>query len=155
MRRFFTMPAHLKGQVFNASQLGQALGGASHTTIVRYLDTLVDTMLVRRLTPHLASVGKRLVKSPKVCVRDSGSSHALLGLGPDHDPQGHPVAGASCEGFVVEQAAAALPTDAQMGFYRTAAGAQLDVAGRRRFGCCARRPTASGLRRSFVPRPCR
>ncbi len=127
IRRFFTMLAHLQGQMFNASQLGQALGGASHTTTARYLDTLVDTMLVRRLTPHLANVGKRLVKSPKVYVRDSGLLHALLGLGAVQDLQGHPVAGASWEGFVVEQVAAALPKDAQMGFYRTAVGAELDL----------------------------
>jgi predicted AAA+ superfamily ATPase len=127
MRRFWTMLAHLQGQLFNASQLGQALGGASHTTATRYLDALVDTMMLRRLAPHLANVGKRLVKSPKVYVRDSGLLHALLGLGRVTDLQGHPVAGASWEGFVVEQVAAALPPGTQMGFYRTAAGAELDL----------------------------
>ncbi len=127
LRRFWTMLAHLQGQMFNASQLGVALGGASHTTTARYLDTLVDTMMVRRLQPHLANVGKRLVKSPKVYVRDSGLLHALLGLARLRDLQGHPVAGASWEGFVVEQVAAALPAGAQIGFYRTAAGAELDL----------------------------
>jgi predicted AAA+ superfamily ATPase len=137
MRRFWTMLAHLQGQLFNASQLGQALGGASHTTAARYLDALVDTMMLRRLPPHLANVGKRLVKSPKVYVRDSGLLHALLGLGSVPDLQGHPVAGASWEGFVVEQVAAALPPGAQMGFYRTAAGAELDLVvelGQRKIG---------------------
>jgi uncharacterized protein len=127
LRRFWTMLAHLQGQMFNASQLGLALGGASHSTTARYLDTLVDTMMVRRLEPHLANVGKRLVKSPKVYVRDSGLLHALLGLATVRDLQGHPVAGASWEGFVVEQVAAALPAGAQLGFYRTAAGAELDL----------------------------
>lgn len=127
LRRFWTMLAHLQGQMFNASQLGMALGGASHTTTARYLDTLVDTMMVRRLEPHLTNIGKRLVKSPKVYVRDSGLLHALLGLSTVRDLQGHPVAGASWEGFVIEQVAAALPAGAQIGFYRTAAGAELDL----------------------------
>ncbi len=127
LRRFWTMLAHLHGQLFNASQLGRSLGGASHTTVGRHLDTLVDTLMVRRLEPYLANVGKRLVKSPKVYVRDSGLLHALLGLATVRQLQGHPVAGASWEGFVVEQVAAALPTSRQIGFYRTAAGAELDL----------------------------
>jgi len=127
LRRYWTMLAHLQGQLFNASQLGVALGGASHTTASRYLDVLVDTLMVRRLQPHLANVGKRLVKSPKVYLRDSGLLHALLGLATVRDLQGHPVAGASWEGFVVEQVAAHLPPDAQLGFYRTAAGAEIDL----------------------------
>ena len=127
LRRFWQMLAHLQGQLFNASQLGVSLGGASHTTATRYLDVLVDAMMVRRLQPHLANVGKRLVKSPKVYLRDSGVLHALLGLATVQDLQGHPIAGASWEGFVVEQVAAVLPPDAQLGFYRTAAGAELDL----------------------------
>ena len=127
LRRFWTMLAHLQGQMFNASQLGQALGGASHSTAARYLDALVDTLMVRRLPPHLVDLGKRLVKSPKIYVRDSGLLHALLGLASVRDLHGHPVAGASWEGFVLEQVAAALPADAQLGFYRTAAGTELDL----------------------------
>ena len=113
--------------MFNASQLGQTLGGVSHPTVARYLDTLVDTMMVRRLQPVLPNLGKRLVKSPKVYVRDSGLLHALLGLTDVRDLQGHPVVGASWEGFVVEQVAAALPAGAPLGFYRTTAGAELDL----------------------------
>jgi predicted AAA+ superfamily ATPase len=127
LRRFWTMLAHLQGQLFNASQLGNALGGASHTTVGRYLDTFVDTLMLRRLPPYLANVGKRLVKSPKVYVRDSGLLHALLGLATVRDLQGHPLAGASWEGFVIEQIAAALPQGATLGFYRTAAGSELDA----------------------------
>jgi len=127
MRRFWTMLAHLQGQLFNASQLGVALGGASHTTAARYLDVLVDTLMVRRLQPHLANVGKRLVKSPKIYLRDSGLLHALLGVTTVRDLQGHPIAGASWEGFVVEQVAAQFPADAQLSFYRTAAGAEIDL----------------------------
>ena len=127
LRRFWQMLAHLQGQLFNASQLGMSLGGASHTTATRYLDVLVDTMMVRRLQPHLPNVGKRLVKSPKVYLRDSGLLHALLGVATVQELQGHPIAGASWEGFVVEQVAAALPHDAQLSFYRTAAGTELDL----------------------------
>jgi uncharacterized protein len=127
LRRFWQMLGHLQGQLFNASQLGLSLGGASHTTATRYLDVLVDTMMVRRLPPHFTNIGKRLVKSPKVYLRDSGVLHALLGLASVQDLQGHPVAGASWEGFVVEQVAASLPPDAQLSFYRTAAGTELDL----------------------------
>ena len=127
MRRFWQMLAHLQGQMFNASQLGLSLGGASHTTAARYLDALVDTMMVRRLPPHLPNIGKRLVKSPKVYLRDSGLLHAMLGLASVRDLQGHAIAGASWEGFVVEQVAARLPPDAQLSFYRTAAGAEVDL----------------------------
>ena len=93
--------------------------------------------MVRRLPPHQANLGKRLVKSPKVYVRDSGLLHALLGLATVRDLQGHPVAGASWEGFIVEQVAAALPAGAQLSFYRTAVGAELDLVvelGTRKFG---------------------
>lgn len=83
--------------------------------------------MVRRLEPCLANVRKRLVKSPKIYVRDSGLLHALLGLATVRQLQGHPMAGASWEGFVVEQVAAALPTGGQIGFYRTAAGAETDL----------------------------
>jgi uncharacterized protein len=127
VRRYWQMLAHLQGQLFNASQLGISLGGASHNTASRYLDVLVDTMMVRRLPPHLVNIGKRLVKSPKVYLRDSGVLHALLGIATVQDLQGHPVAGASWEGFVVEQVAAALLPDAHLSFYRTAAGTELDL----------------------------
>ena len=137
LQRFWRMLAHLQGQLFNASQLGQSLGGVAHTTVARYLDVLVDTMMLRRLEPHLAKVGKRLVKSPKVYLRDSGLLHALLGISTVTDLQGHPIAGASWEGFVVEQIAALAPQGSQIGFYRTASGAEMDVvltAGSRRIG---------------------
>ena len=127
LRRFWQMLAHLQGQLFNASQLGLSLGGASHSTANRYLDVLANSLMVRRLPPHLVNVGKRLIKSPKVYLRDSGVLHSLLGIASVQDLQGHPIAGASWEGFVVEQVAAALPPDAQLGFYRTSAGTELDL----------------------------
>ena len=106
--------------------------------------------MVRRLEPHLANVGKRLVKSPKVYVRDSGLLHALLGLATVKDLQGHPVAGLSWEGFVVEQVAAALPADARMGFYRTAAGAEIDLVIEHRS-----RKIAVEIKFSSAPKPAR
>jgi len=135
LRRFWRMTAHLHGQPFNASQLGIALGGVAHSTVGRYLDLLVDAMMLRRLPPYHANVGKRLVKTPKVYVRDSGILHALLGIGNLDDLLAHPVSGLSWEGFIIEQILAAAPPLSASGFYRTAAGAELDLvlehAGRR------------------------
>ena len=152
LHRFWRMLAHLQGQLFNASQLGQSLGGASHSTAARYLGTLVDALLVRRLEPHLPNVGKRLVKSPKVYIRDSGLLHALLNIASLSDLQGHPIVGASWEGFVVEQVAAHLPEGAQLGFYRTAAGAEMDVvvqAGRRSLAIEAKFSSAPSVTKGF------
>lgn len=137
LHRFWRMLAHVHGQLFNASQLGAALGGIAHTTVGRYLDLLVDTMLVRRLEPHFVNVGKRLVKSPKVYLRDSGLLHNLLGIRSVDDLQGNPIAGASWEGFVIEQICSLAPEGSHFSFYRTAAGAELDLVletGRRKLG---------------------
>ena len=152
LHRFWRMLAHLQGQLFNASQIGLSLGGASHSTAARYLDILVDTMLVRRLEPHLPNVGKRLVKSPKTYVRDSGLLHALLNIASLSDLQGHPIVGASWEGFVVEQVAAHLPEGAQLGFYRTAAGAEMDIvvqAGQRCLGIEVKFSSAPTVSKDF------
>jgi predicted AAA+ superfamily ATPase len=127
LSRFWRMLAHLQGQVFNASQLGASLGGASHTTVARYLSTLVDAMVVRRLEPHLPNIGKRLVKSPKVYVRDSGLVHTLLGIDSLDTLQGHPIVGASWEGFVIEQVAAMVPEGTALTHYRTATGNEMDL----------------------------
>ena len=137
LRNFWRMCAHLDGQLFNASQIGQALGGMSHATIGRYLDLFVDTMMLRRLEPFSANLGKRLVKSPKVYVRDSGLLHALLNIQGFDDLLGHPVVGHSWEGFVIEQISGAMPAFSDINFYRTAAGAELDAVvttGDRRIG---------------------
>ncbi len=137
LRRFWRMCAHLHGQVFNASQLGAALGGVAHTTVGRYLDLFVDTLMLRKLEPCSANVGKRLVKSPKVYLRDSGILHALLNIGTIDDLGAHPGAGYSWEGFVIEQIIAAAPPLAEFSFYRTAAGAEMDLVvtlGSRRIG---------------------
>jgi len=137
LHRFWRMLAHRHGQVFNASQIGNSLGGLAHTTVARYLDVLVETMMVRRLEPYFVNLGKRLIKSPKVYLRDSGLLHALLNIRSVSDLQGHPIAGASWEGLVVEQISAAAGSGAAVSYYRTAAGAELDVVvelGKRRIG---------------------
>ena len=126
MHRFWRMVAHLHGQMFNASAIAASLG-LSATTTGRYLDHLCDALMVRRLEPYYINLGKRLVKTPKVYVRDSGLLHSLLGIREVNDLLGHPGTGASWEGFVVEQIASHLPAGATMSFYRTAAGAELDV----------------------------
>lgn len=124
--RLWTMLAHGQGTLLNASRLAGALG-ISAQTVVRYLDLLVDLLLVRRLTPYHGNGTKRLVKAPKTYVRDSGLVHALLDLPSREEVLGHPVAGASWEGWVLENLLAAAPARTQASFYRTAAGAELDL----------------------------
>ena len=99
----------------------------SAQSVTRYIDLLVDLLLIRRLQPFHGNVGKRLVKSPKVYVRDSGIVHALLGIADYNALAGHPVVGASWEGFVIENLLAAAPDRAIASFYRTAAGAEIDL----------------------------
>ncbi len=136
MRRFWRMLAHQHGQLFNASSIAMSLGVAASTT-TRYLDHLCNALVVRRLEPHHINIGKRLVKTPKVYVRDSGLLHSLLGIHEVNDLLGHPSTGASWEGLVIEQIAGHLPVGAQLSFYRTAAGAEMDVVvelGQKRMG---------------------
>lgn len=125
LRRLWTMLAHHQGELLDASKLAAALA-ISGQTVARYIDLLCDLMLVRRLPAWSGNVGKRLVRSPKVYVRDSGVVHALLGLCSLDDVLGHPVAGSSWEGFVIEQLLAAAP-HAQASFYRTSHGAEADL----------------------------
>ena len=126
LRRFWTMLAHHQSGLLNAAEFARALG-VDGKTVAAYLDLLVDLLLVRRLEPWHANVGKRLVKSPRVYVRDSGHVHTHLGLATLEDVLGHPVAGASWEGFVIETLIAAAPEGTQANFYRTAAGAEIDL----------------------------
>ena len=126
LERLWTMLAHGQGSLLNASQLGRALV-ISTQTVTRYIDLLVDLLLVRRLQPYHANVGKRLVKSPKVYVRDSGLLHALLNIETLDRLAGHPVIGVSWEGFVLETLLAALSWRTQPLFYRTAVGAEIDL----------------------------
>ena len=126
LRRFWTMLAHIQGQLLNAAQLALALA-VDGKTIARYLDLMVDLLLVRRLQPYHANVRKRLVRSPKVYVRDSGLVHTLLGLDDREAVLGHPVAGGSWEGFVMGNILRAAPERTLASFYRTAAGAEIDL----------------------------
>lgn len=126
LSRLWTMLAHRQGALLNASELARNLEVDSKT-IARYLDLLVDLLLVRRLPPLHRNAGKRLVKSPKIYIRDSGLVHALLGIGTFDDLMGHPVVGASWEGFVVENLLSVAPDGTTASFYRTAAGAEIDL----------------------------
>lgn len=126
LRRLWTMLAHNQGGLLNAAQLARGLG-VSGATVGHYLDLMVDLLLVRRLPPRLANVGKRLVRSPKVYVRDSGVVHALLGLADKEAVLGHPAAGASWEGLAIESLVAAAGRRAEASFYRTSGGAEVDL----------------------------
>ena len=125
LRRLWTMLAHHQGELLDLSKLAAALA-ISGQTVSRYIDLLCDLMLVRRLPAWHGNVGKRLIRSPKVYVRDSGLVHALLGL-PNLDAVlGHHIAGSSWEGFVLEQLINAAP-QAEASFYRTSNGAEVDL----------------------------
>lgn len=126
LRRFWTMLAHSQGGLLNAARIAAGLG-VSGQTVARYLDLMVDLLLVRRLASWDSNAGKRLVRAPKVFIRDSGVAHALLDIAGHEQLLGHPVAGPSWEGFVIENLAAAAPPGTAVGFYRTASGAEIDL----------------------------
>jgi hypothetical protein len=126
LRRLWTMLAHGQGSLLNASRLASNLA-ISAQTVTRYIDLLVDLLLVRRLTPFHANTKKRLVKAPKVYVRDTGLLHALLGIETYNDLAGHPVIGASWEGLVIENLLSISPPRTSATFYRTSAGAEIDL----------------------------
>jgi predicted AAA+ superfamily ATPase len=126
LRRFWTMLAHVQSGLLNASQLAANLG-ISVQSIIRYIDLLVDLLLVRRLQPYHTNYGKRLVKSPKVFIRDSGLLHALLGIKDIELLQSHPIVGASYEAFVIENCLNCAPKHTQAYFYRTSSGAEIDL----------------------------
>lgn len=126
LQRFWTMLAHHQGGLLNVAQLARNLG-VDAKTAQGYIDLLCDLLLVRRLQPWQANVGKRLVKSPKVYVRDSGLVHALLNIGTRDALLSHPVVGASWEGFVVETLLGCAPAGVQGFFYRTGGGAEVDL----------------------------
>ncbi len=126
LERLWTMLAHNQGAQLNALKLAGGLS-VSAPTVTGYIDLLVDLLLVRRLRPFAANVGKRLVKSPRVYVRDSGIVHALLGIRDFDELAGHPIVGASWEGFVIENLLAAAPDDTMASFYRTTGGAEIDL----------------------------
>ena len=126
LRRYWQMLAHNQGQLLNAAQLANGLGVSGHT-VARYLDIMVDLLLVRRLLPWAANAKKRLVRTPKVYVRDTGLLHALLGIRNQEELLGHPVVGSSWEGLLIENVLNSLPSTARPTFYRTSAGAEIDL----------------------------
>lgn len=126
LRRFWTMLAHAQGGLWNGAAMARSLA-VDGKTVARYVDLLVDLLLARRLPPFHANVRKRLVKSPKVYLRDSGIVHTLLRLDDTEGVLGHPVAGASWEGFVVETLIRAAPDRTRASFYRTATGVEIDL----------------------------
>ena len=126
LRRFWTMLAHQQGSILNTADLARSLGVSGKTT-AHYLDLLIDLLLVRRLQPWHSNAGKRLVKSPKVYLRDSGIVHALLDIANKEALLGHPAVGASYEGFVVETLLRCAPDRVQGYFYRTSGGAEIDL----------------------------
>ncbi|MBI5631870.1 MAG: ATP-binding protein [Nitrospirae bacterium] len=126
LRRFWMMVAHMHGQLWNASAVGRGLG-VSPVAVKHYLDILESTFIVRQLVPYFHNAKKRLVKAPKVYIRDSGLLHLLLNVRTDDELHGHPAIGSSWEGFVIGQILAIMPESWQHFFYRTAVGAEIDL----------------------------
>ncbi len=146
LRRLWTMLAHTQGEQVNLSKLAGGLD-VSVPTVTRYIDLLEDLLLVRTLRPWAGNIKKRLVKAPKVYIRDSGIAHALLHLTTRDDVLGHPVAGASWEGFALENILSVMPEGATSWFYRTAAGAEIDLVIERG----VRQRVAIEIKRSLAP----
>jgi uncharacterized protein len=152
LRRLWTMLAHEQGQLLNAAKLAASLA-VSGQTVARYLDLMADLMLVRRLRPWASNEGKRLVRAPKVYVRDSGLVHALLGLTSFDDVIAHPVAGGSWEGWVIDNLLATAPLGTQPYFYRSSAGAEIDLVlelpKRQRWAIEIKRSSAPSISKGF------
>jgi predicted AAA+ superfamily ATPase len=148
MRQLWTMLAHLQGQILNGSMLARSIG-VDYKTIQAYVNLLEQLLLIRVVQPWHANVGKRLTKRPKVYIRDSGVMHALLGIRTLDDLMGHPSIGSSWEGYVVQQLSAVGKGEVDLSFYRTAAGAEVDVLLRFRDGV----QWAIEVKRNSVPTP--
>jgi predicted AAA+ superfamily ATPase len=150
IRRLLTMFSHMQGQLFNSNKLAASMG-VTHPTIRRYLDLFEQTFLVRSLKPYIINVKKRLVKSPKVYVRDSGILHQLLQINDFNQLLGNPVFGSSWEGVVIENVIAEMP-DWKPYFYRTATGDEIDlvmVKGDRKIAIECKASTAPQLTKGF------
>lgn len=126
LKKCLMMIAHQNGQLMNLENMARSVGVTS-TTISRYLDFLEYAYIIRRLMPWHKNVKKRLVKSPKVYIRDSGLLHALMNISDEKSLFEHPVAGGSWEGFVIQQLMAVKPKNTPMYFYRTHQGAEADL----------------------------
>lgn len=152
LERFWTMLAHNQGSVINASNIGRSLE-VSVTTVGRYLDLMADLLLVRRLPSWTSNIGKRLIRTPKIYIRDSGITHALLNISNYNDLQGHPVVGGSWEGFVIENILSVAPQRVQPYYYRTSGGAEIDLilefAGGQKWAIEIKRSSAPSLSKGF------
>ncbi|TPW18293.1 MAG: hypothetical protein FD130_323 [Halothiobacillaceae bacterium] len=150
MERFWRFCAHSHGHLLNSSKLGSALG-MSHHTIRGYIDLLEQTFMLRSLPPYEANLKKRLVKAPKIYLRDSGLLHALLGVESQDDLFSHPCYGSSWEGFVIENILALHP-EWRASFYRTSSGSEIDLIlerGRRRVAIECKASTSPEVGRGF------
>ncbi|MEL0005646.1 MAG: ATP-binding protein [Opitutales bacterium] len=126
LERFWTMLAHSQGSIINASQLSRSLM-LSAKSVTSYVDLFTDLLLVRKIPPYFANIKKRMVKSPKVYIRDSGLLHGLLGIRDFENLLGHPIIGNSWEGFVLENLINCSPVGTKSSFYRTSGGAEVDL----------------------------
>lgn len=150
LERLWQMLAHIQGGLLNSSKLGESLG-VSHHTVRTYLEMLEQTFMLRILPPFAANLKKRLVKSPKIYIRDSGILHALLDIETQNDLLGHPVYGPSWEGFVIENICSTHP-DWHPHFFRSSSGAEIDLIltkGRRRVAIECKASSAPRVNRSF------
>jgi predicted AAA+ superfamily ATPase len=151
LRRFWQMAAHYHGELWNASKISQALG-VTHPTVQNYVRLLEQAFMLRVLPPLVANLKKRLVKTPKLFLRDTGLLHSLLRLETDNDLLGHPVYGGSWEGYVIEQVLGVLGDGWEAFFFRTSAGAECDLVlqrGRRRLAIECKASTAPELTPDF------
>ncbi len=152
LERFWTMLAHNQGSVLNAAHLARNLE-VSGSTVGRYLDLMTDLLLVRRLKPWTINIDKRLVRSPKIYVRDSGITHALLNITTHNDLLGHPVVGGSWEGFVIENILSVTPARVQPYYYGTPGGAEIDFilefSGKEKWAIEIKRSSALALSKGF------
>jgi predicted AAA+ superfamily ATPase len=150
LERFWRICSHLHGQLLNSSKLGESMG-VSHHTVRSYVDMLEQSFVLRVLRPYESNLKKRLIKSPKIYIRDSGILHALLGIENHNDLLGHPVYGASWEGLVIENILSLLPNWKAF-FYRTSSGSEIDLIlekGNKRVAIECKASTSPNLNRGF------
>jgi len=150
IERFWRICAHLHGQLLNSSKLGESMR-VSHHTVRSYIDMLEQSFVLRVLRPYESNLKKRLIKSPKIYIRDSGILHALLGIETHNDLLGHPVYGASWEGMVIENILSLLP-NWKASFYRTSSGSEIDLIlekGNKHVAIECKGSTAPNLSRGF------
>ena len=150
LERFWRICAHLHGQLLNSSKLGESMG-VSHHTVTSYIDMLEQSFVLRVLRPYESNLKKRLIKSPKIYIRDSGILHALLGIENHNDLLGHPVYGPSWEGLVIENILSLLP-NWKASFYRTSSGSEIDLIlekGNKRVAVECKGSTSPSLNRGF------